>query len=482
MRRIIEADERVGREGFGVGLIAEEEIPPDEWRFVMETRNRMLRRLDEQSERLQQEARSLLVSWEAMREILGSLATFTGETQILQCGLEALARTVGARYGALHVLDEHGQTVDFLHTGLDEEWERRLGGVELPRVLGAPGALHEGQVFRLYDVTRDPRPRGFGPEGHPPMRSFLGVPIAAKGRVFGRVYLAEKAGGPFTKDDEQLALTVAQSVALAVESMRLARRVRAAERLSRRTLASLFDAVVVLDRQCRVRYANRVVYDWFGLEPAAVVGRPLSEVLPLGDAAGRIEELVRDRVFAEPFEVTYRSEGGEERTFRATVSGLRVAEEEEEEEELLILEEITAYRRMAREQQALQVQLLQAEKLSALGGLVSGVAHELNNPLTVIMGRAQLLLRGELDERMRQALEAVGTQADRMRRIIQQLLTLGRKHLPERSWVDLNTLLRATVELRAYQMRVNNIAVRWDLDEALPRIFADPHQLGQVFV
>ncbi|MEK7701372.1 MAG: ATP-binding protein [candidate division NC10 bacterium] len=260
------------------------------------------------------------------------------------------------------------------------------------------------------------------------------------------------------------------------------RRVRAAERLSRRILASLSDALIVLGRGGEVRYANRVFYDWFGSEPSAVAGRSLHEVLPLAEAARQIEEIAAGSAHANPFEATWRPEEGEERTFRVSVSGLRVAEEEEEEEELVILEELTAYRRMAEKQRTLEAQLLQAEKLSALGGLVSGVAHELNNPLAVVLGRAELLLLGELDERTRRALEAVRTQGDRMKRIIQNLLFVARKHPPERSWVDLNALLRETVELRVHQMHVNNIEVRWHLDEGLPRIIADPHQLGQVFL
>jgi len=261
------------------------------------------------------------------------------------------------------------------------------------------------------------------------------------------------------------------------------RRVQAVERLSRRILASLPDAVIVLRRGGGVRYANRVFYDWFRGEPSAVVGRSLREVLPLAEAARQIEEIVAGGAHANPFEATWRPEEGEERTFRVSVSGLRVAEEEEEEEEeLVILEELTGYRRMAEKQRALEAQLLQAEKLSALGGLVSGVAHELNNPLAVVLGRAELLLLGELDERTRRALETVRTQGNRMRRIIQNLLAVAHKHPPERSWVDLNALLRETVELRVHQMQVNNVEVRWRLDEALPRIFADPHQLGQVFL
>jgi signal transduction histidine kinase/CheY-like chemotaxis protein len=261
-----------------------------------------------------------------------------------------------------------------------------------------------------------------------------------------------------------------------------AQRCRAAERLSRRILATLPDAVIVVGRDCTVRYANRVFYHWFGLEPSAVGGRPLRGVLPFAGAVDRIEEIVGEKGYGAPFEAVWHAEGGEPRTFRVVVSGLQITEEDEEEGILVLLEETTAFRCMVQKQQTLQAQLIQAEKLSALGQLLSGVAHELNNPLTVIAGRATLLLRGERDGRTRPALEAIQKNADRMKRIIQSQLRLARPYPPERAWLDLNALIQETVEIRASGMRLNNLEVRLALDDGAPRIFADPHQLQQVFL
>ncbi|MFQ5766367.1 MAG: ATP-binding protein [Acidobacteriota bacterium] len=129
-----------------------------------------------------------------------------------------------------------------------------------------------------------------------------------------------------------------------------------------------------------------------------------------------------------------------------------------------------------------QEQLVQAEKLSAIGELVSGVAHELNNPLTGVLGYAQLLLTREAPEGFRKQLETIYSEAIRCRKIVQNLLTFARKHKPEKRSVNINEILEATLELRAYQLRVDNISVVKELAEDLGSTMADYHQMQQVFI
>jgi signal transduction histidine kinase len=133
---------------------------------------------------------------------------------------EIAREVVGARYGAVGVISDDGTLSRFVYAGIDEATAAQIG--DLPQGVGVLGALiEEGRPLRLQEITDHPRSSGFPPH-HPPMHSFLGVPIIVRGHVFGRLYLTEKQGASeFSKDDERIALTLASQAGVAVENARL---------------------------------------------------------------------------------------------------------------------------------------------------------------------------------------------------------------------------------------------------------------------
>jgi two-component system NtrC family sensor kinase len=142
---------------------------------------------------------------------------------------------------------------------------------------------------------------------------------------------------------------------------------------------------------------------------------------------------------------------------------------------MAVIRDITERKRM-------EASLRQSEKLGAMGSLLAGVAHELNNPLAIVAGHAHILKQSATDERLVDRAGKMTDAVDRCARIIKNFLALARQAPPERSSVGLNTIIREAVELIAYPLRVDSIEVALDLSPHLPVLWADGHQLHQVVV
>ena len=296
---------------------------------------------------------------------------------------------------------------------------------------------------------------------------------------------------PYTYEDERLVKHVADRMAIELENAQLYEQVRCSE-VALRESETLFRTIVesspsflmIVGKDGTVIYASPNCEQFTGYNQQ--------------ELQGKITWWVHDDDLARITEACYGAFGkgvssGENVQFRATKkdgehwyasASWRLLKDQEGEARSLVVQvvDVTERRRMERERIKIEERAYASNRLTSIGEMAAGIAHEINNPLTSVIGFSQILMKKNIPEDMKDIVVRVNDGAQRVADIVRRLLTFARKKKPERVAINLNDVIEDTLALREYELKTNNVELTTKLDPNLPLILADTGQLQQVFL
>ena len=298
------------------------------------------------------------------------------------------------------------------------------------------------------------------------------VPLTVRGDRIGALAVVDRQGGAFTTEDLWLLSAVATNASVVLANSRLFALAERGREEWETAFDSLREGLALVDHGGRIQRANRALGAMSDEPPSALIGRDFVDLI-LPDSAALADTLREAQAGNRPAPLALSRER-DERLLRLTLTplsgspGARAV--------IALVEDVT-------EQRALEAQVIQAEKMAAIGQLVSGVAHELNNPLTSIAGLSELLLdTGPLTPTVREHLRIISDQSERAGRIVRNLLTFARRGEPVKLIVDLNDVVSRTAALISYELRLRDVQLKQVLANHPVEALGDPFELQQVLL
>jgi len=402
---------------------------------------------------------------------------------------DAIAALVGARGldDALHSVAWHAgrlfdapyATAALVDADANVATQRSIGG-RLPPA-GDDEALCEvaadGNPILVVDPAGNASPEGapFLAAGY---RSRLALPLLDHGRVAGALTLYGTDARLF---DGMEAVSEAYARAAGSVLGEICRGEGEGEAgpewLNRHIVTEVAQPLVVVDSECRVLRFSRAFGTMFA---PACTGASLSELFDPPGLTDILEEVARTGTPARDAEITddgsrndRENASSDAITYQVSVSRLPTAAGDALL--LLTVDDVT-------ERKAQQAGLMEKGRIVAVGEMAAGVAHELNNPLTAVLGFSELLLKQDVDDVMRRDLEAIAAEAHRAGRVVDSLLSFARRHRSETRPFSAAESVQRVLDARSYECRVNNVEVVTYFDPSAPRTMADLHAMEQVFL
>jgi PAS domain S-box-containing protein len=261
------------------------------------------------------------------------------------------------------------------------------------------------------------------------------------------------------------------------EQREMERRLHREQEFAGRLMDSFPDLVIALDTEGRYTFVSPQIFHILGFRPEELIGKRMGGRTDPADRTAMLElfdDLVLQRLSEGEIEYRTQHKNGAWRVFRASARPLH--------DEAGNITGVIASARDITDQQRLQQQLIQSERLAAMGQMIAGVAHELNNPLTAILGVTEMLRDQSTDDNASRQLDLAHRQARRAAHIVQSLLVFSRPSTPRNTLLHLPDLLQRTLQLHEHSLRANHIHVDLSARPDLPTVLGDSNQLTQVFL
>jgi PAS domain S-box-containing protein len=444
-------------------------------------------------------------------DYLKALETFSQETQSITDSVELGSTMVNLLTGALrtssvHLLQPLAGTSDFAVSS-----STSANSSTASILLNSRGPLvkwlkRHDDILAYEDLSIFPQLQTISPgeiAALERVRAELIVPLKAPtGQLSGVLILGKKLSEqPYTLEDKQLIYTICNQMATNLENAwlyaasqqevaerkRMEEALRESKELFEKTFTSQRDAIFILDAKNppTILDCNPAALETFGYSRQEVLGHTTT-FLHVDEAALRkfqeyLYPAVEKRGFFFLSEFAMKRKDGT--VFPTEHSVVPLKEQQGKRIGWVsVVRDITERKQVEEREKQLQQELYLSSRLASIGELAAGVAHQINNPLTGILGFSQRLLRKSTDGQFNRSLERIHIEAQRAAKIVQNLLTFARRREPKKEYSDLNDILQSALELRAYELTTSNIEVVTDLTPNLPQIMADFHQMQEVFL
>jgi PAS domain S-box-containing protein len=312
----------------------------------------------------------------------------------------------------------------------------------------------------------------FVPRG---IKSILVVPIFVRDAWWGFMGFDQgETGREWTEAEIDTLKTAASILGGALERKQAEEEIRQLKEFNEGIVQGMEEGIVMEDAEGHITFVNPKMAEMLGYTEEDLTGKHWSEIIA-PSCLRQVEEESSKRPdgISSRYEAVLLRKDGQE--VPGLISARPLFREEEYMGTLATFTDLTGRKEM-------EQQLIQAGKLAAIGQLVAGVAHELNNPLTSVVGYSQLLMGAQCSEEVKRDLERINRQAVRAARIVENLLTFARRREARKESIHINEVIERSLELQAHQLALDGISIVKELDEALPPTLADPFQMQQVFM